>query len=435
MNVAETLKSIVHDQHRGIPHGIYSICSSHPYVIQASLEQARHDGGAVLIESTSNQVNQFGGYTGMTPEDFHTFVLSQSRDMGFEGERVILGGDHLGPIPFRNEDAEVAMKMASDMVRCFVEAGFVKIHLDTSIPLGDEASIEPGLVATRCARLCRVCEDTYNGLIRRGAPAPLYIIGTEVPVPGGSDEVEEGVKVTSVEDFEETVRVTRDAFMKEGLQDAWNRVIAVVVQPGVEFGDHRTVEYRRDDALPLSKRLRDYPDLVFEAHSTDYQTARRMREMVEDGFAILKVGPGLTYAFREAVFMLCAIENELCTINTALVRSNLLETLDGVMKNHPQYWEKYYEGNEVELSFKRRYSLFDRVRYYWSNERVKASFERLLDNLKNAGIPGTLLSQFFPSQYRKIRDGELCGDPECLLRDWIREVIADYAYAAGMLPQ
>ena len=146
--------------------------------------------------------------------------------------------------------------------------------------------------------------------------------------------------------------------------------------------------------------------------------------MVEDGFAILKVGPGLTYAFREAVFMLCAIEGELCTIDPSLVRSNLPETLDDVMNSYPGYWENYYEGNEVELAYKRRYSLFDRIRYYWSNERVQASFARLLVNVKNADIPGTLLSQFFPSQYRKIRDGELGGDPESLLRDRVREVIA-----------
>lgn len=438
MNGAEMLKDIVLDQHRGDLRGIYSICSSHPWVIEASLEQAGRDGSVVLIESTSNQVNQFGGYTGMTPRDFRDFVLSQSRNRGISDERVILGGDHLGPIPFQAEDADTAMTKASDMMRRFVEAGFVKIHLDTSIPLGGETSIDPVLVAERSARLCRVCEETYSGMARGGggaSPAPVYIIGTEVPVPGGSDEVEEGVQVTSVEDFEETVRVTRDAFVREKLENGWDRVIAVVVQPGVEFGDRSVLEYNRKDASPLAQKLRDYPNLVFEAHSTDYQTARKMKEMVEDGFAILKVGPGLTYAFREAVFMLCAIEGELCTIDSSIVRSNLLETVEGVMVRNPVYWQKYYGGSDMEQTYKRRYSLFDRIRYYWSDERVQVSFEKLLHNMRNTGIPDTLLSQFFPSQYRKIRDGELSSDPDDLLRDRVREVIADYAYAAGMSGQ
>lgn len=438
MNGAEILKDIVLDQHRGDLRGIYSICSSHPWVIDASLEQAGRDGSVVLIESTSNQVNQFGGYTGMTPRDFRDFVLSQSRNRGISDERVILGGDHLGPIPFQAEDADTAMTKASDMMRRFVEAGFVKIHLDTSIPLGGETSIDPALVAERCARLCRVCEETYRGMAHGGGGvslAPVYIIGTEVPVPGGSDEVEEGVRVTSVEDFEETVRVTRDAFVREKLENGWDRVIAVVVQPGVEFGDRSVLEYNRKDASHLAQKLRDYPSLVFEAHSTDYQTARKMKEMVEDGFAILKVGPGLTYAFREAVFMLCAIEGELCTIDSSIVRSNLLETVEDVMVRNTVYWQKYYGGSDMEQAYKRRYSLFDRIRYYWSDERVQASFEKLLHNMRNTGIPDTLVSQFFPSQYRKIRDGELSSDPDDLLRDRVREVIADYAYAAGMSGQ
>jgi D-tagatose-1,6-bisphosphate aldolase subunit GatZ/KbaZ len=435
MNGTEILKDIVLDQHRGDLHGIYSICSSHPWVIDASLDQAGRDGSVVLIESTSNQVNQFGGYTGMTPRDFRDLVLFQSRERGISDERVILGGDHLGPIPFQAEDADTAMTKASDMVRRFVEAGFVKIHLDTSIPLGGETSIEPARVAERCARLCRVCEETYSGMTRggrRASPAPVYIIGTEVPVPGGSDEVEEGVQVTSGEDFEETVRVTRDAFVREKLENAWDRVVAVVVQPGVEFGDRSISEYNRKDASHLGQKLRDYPNLVFEAHSTDYQTARKMREMVEDGFAILKVGPGLTYAFREAVFMLCAIEDELCTIDSSIIRSNLLETVEDAMMHNPVYWQKYYDGSDMEQAYKRRYSFFDRIRYYWSEECVQASFKKLLHNIKNIGIPETLLSQFFPSQYRKIRDGELSSDPDDLLRDRVREVISDYAYAARM---
>ena len=437
MNGVSLLRNLVQEQHRGNPAGIYSVCSSHPSVVQAALSQAQRDDGVVLIEATSNQVNQFGGYTGMTPEKFHDFVLSQAEVMGFDAGRVMLGGDHLGPIPFRHEDAPYAMEKACGMVRSFVEAGFVKIHLDTSMPLGGASSIDPQEVAERCVQLCLVCEETHRALAgsagKRSSPAPVYIIGTEVPVPGGSDEVEEGVRVTSTGDFEETVAITRHAFIQAGLDEAWERVIAVVVQPGVEFGDHRILEYRREDAAALSRKLRAYPHLVFEAHSTDYQTAQKMREMVEDGFAILKVGPGLTFAFREAVFMLCAIEDELVMHKGHMRSSELVATLDRVMVKNPLHWAGYYEGDEEEKAFKRRYSLFDRVRYYWNDQRVQASLQRLLHNLKEVKIPLTLISQFFPTQYRKVRDGELESDPEVLIRDRVMEVLADYSFAAGMV--
>jgi D-tagatose-1,6-bisphosphate aldolase subunit GatZ/KbaZ len=432
MNGVEELKEIVRDQHRGKMRGVYSICSSHPYVIQAALRRAKGDGSMVLIESTSNQVNQFGGYTGMKPEDFRDFVYSHAREMEFPIHRLILGGDHLGPVPFKGESVNSAMGKASVMVQRFVEAGFVKIHLDTSVPLGAEGPINPAEIATRCSRLCRMCEDTYMRMGISGRPAPVYVIGTEVPAPGGSDEVEEGVRVTSEEDLGETISLTRDAFRREGLSDAWERVIAVVVQPGVEFGDHRIIEYNRANARELSSKIKEFPNIVFEAHSTDYQQLEKLRELIQDGFAILKVGPALTFAFREGVYLLSRIEDELCAVSGGIVPSQILETVDASMRRNPVYWEHYYEGDEQQKMFKRRYSLFDRIRYYWSDDEVNASFLRLLGNLEKTGIPLTLLSQYFPVQYERIRKGVLKNVPGELLRDKIMGVISDYSCAAGM---
>ncbi|MGA7243577.1 MAG: class II D-tagatose-bisphosphate aldolase, non-catalytic subunit, partial [Terracidiphilus sp.] len=46
------------------PRGIYSVCSAHPWVLEAAFDQAIKDGSDLLIEATSNQVNHLGGYTG-----------------------------------------------------------------------------------------------------------------------------------------------------------------------------------------------------------------------------------------------------------------------------------------------------------------------------------------------------------------------------------
>ena len=172
---------------------------------------------------------------------------------------------------------------------------------------------------------------------------PRYIIGTEVPIPGGATAHEEGVSVTKAEDVRQTIQVTREAFLREGLESAWERVVGVVVQPGVEFGDDFVLPYQPSAAKELSKFIESQP-MVYEAHSTDYQTREALTNLVRDHFAILKVGPGLTFAFREAVFALAMIENELFPEDQ---RSNIIQVLDDVMVKHPEHWKKYYHGDEA----------------------------------------------------------------------------------------
>lgn len=433
-----TISEIITSHKHGDLKGIYSVCSSNAYVIEASMRQAGEDGSVALIESTSNQVNQYGGYTGMNPWQFRDNIISIAEKTGFRKDRLILGGDHLGPHPFQDEEANTAMEKARVMIRDFVTAGFTKIHLDASMPLGGDSGKEKGildlrLAAERCADLCSIAETTYERKKKEdpGAEPPFYVIGTEVPVPGGSDEVEEGIKVTSVSDLKDTVAFTKEAFYNKGLQDAWERVVAVVVQPGVEFGDHRVIEYERDKARELCRAINEYDSLVFEAHSTDYQTAEKLREMVEDGCGILKVGPALTFALREGIFMLCHIEEELFLRDGDFVLSNFLTVVDGIMRKQPEHWEHYHTGTNGKMAFSRKYSLFDRIRYYLPNDEVKDAFGKLLMNMRIKGIPLTLLSQFFPQQYQKIRNGKLENDPEELLIDKIREVLNDYSYAVG----
>src|SRR5260370_6422287 len=62
--------------------GIYSICSAHPWVLEAAMRQALEDETPLLIESTSNQVDQYGGFTsGKRPEflDFFRLIAERAR--------------------------------------------------------------------------------------------------------------------------------------------------------------------------------------------------------------------------------------------------------------------------------------------------------------------------------------------------------------------
>jgi D-tagatose-1,6-bisphosphate aldolase subunit GatZ/KbaZ len=399
------------------------------------MQQALADESPVLIESTSNQVDQFGGYTGMNPAQFVEYVRSIAERLGFPMEQLILGGDHLGPNAWSGEVAKDAMVKAEDLVRAYINAGFTKIHLDTSMRCADDPGdpstpLNDEIVAGRAARLCAVAEQAFEE--SASGLEPLYVIGTEVPIPGGAQEELEELQATSAEAAGCTIDVTRKAFKRLALESAWQRVIAVVVQPGVEFGDATVVDYSPAKALQLSRLIETYPGLVYEAHSTDYQTREALRQLVLDHFAILKVGPALTFAFREAVFALSWMEQEYLSGVSGITFSDLPAIMDDVMSSEPQHWKKHYHGSEREQRYARKYSYSDRSRYYWPNHRLQGAIERLLANLTEHSVPLTLLSQFLPEQYSAVRRGQIQNKPIDLIHHRIMAVTGDYAYACGL---
>jgi len=406
---------------RGTPEGIYSVCSAHPLVLEAAVRQAVRDNTPLLVEATSNQVNQLGGYTGMRPRDFREFALRIATAHGLAEENLILGGDHLGPNPWQNLPAEEAMRLAEMMVAEYSAAGFSKIHLDASMAChGEQAPLPDNIVAQRAARLCRAAERASGGDRR------YYVIGTEVPIPGGATESLAELQVTTREHAERTLQIHRETFAAAGLNDVWPRVIALVVQPGVEFNHDSVVDYVSDKTADVRRLLCDAGGLVFEAHSTDYQRPGAYQELVRDGFAILKVGPALTFALREALFALEGIEKELVPHDCC---SHLAEVVERQMLLHPQHWSKHYHGTAEEQRLLRRYSYSDRIRYYWTDSEIKAAVECLLQNLQSVTIPETLLSAALPQQYLAVRSGALQPEPHELIIHRIQQAIAPYAAA------
>ena len=137
--------------------GIVSVCSAHPAVVRAAAELAREYGAPLLLESTSNQVDQFGGYTGLTPAEY----IAQTRAMLPADCDVTFGGDHLGPNRWQHLPAAEAMTNSEELIRSYVAAGYEKIHLDCSMSCaGDPVPLPDATVAERAARLCRIAEDT-----------------------------------------------------------------------------------------------------------------------------------------------------------------------------------------------------------------------------------------------------------------------------------
>ena len=412
------IQDLIARNRSGEPVGLPCFCTANEYVLKAVLAYAAKTGFPTVIEATCNQVNQDGGYTGMKPKDFMSWVSGMAGEAGVPMDQLILGGDHLGPNPWKLEPAQQAMEKARELVRLYVEAGFTKIHLDASMACGDEPNPTFEQIAERAADLCAVAEAH--------APDPtklIYIAGTEVPIPGGETEKPDALDVTTVERFRDTIQTHRDAFTARGLEAAWGRIVAVVTQPGVDFGHTSIYSFVPEKAGPLSIAILFEDGFTFEAHSTDYQSTSALADLVRNHFFFLKVGPELTFRFREAVWALASIEEQLVTDRP----SNLREIVERQMMANPGYWKEYYGGSEREVQFLRTYSFSDRIRYYWADPQVASALEKLLALLSERSLPETLVSQAF----MEFEFGEIPTNPRALIEQHIQRCISRYFEAGG----
>jgi D-tagatose-1,6-bisphosphate aldolase subunit GatZ/KbaZ len=412
------IKALIEANRAGEKNGLPCFCTANDHVIRSILSYVKGTGRPAVIEATCNQVNQDGGYTGMTPTDYMAWVgdIAANADVGMD--QIIMGGDHLGPNPWRNLTAEAAMEKARELVRLYVTAGFRKIHLDTSMQLGGEPLLSFAQIADRAADLCAVAEAH--------APDPeqlLYIIGTEVPIPGGEVEETDALDVTSVRRFRDTIQSHRAAFAKRGLEAAWPRIVSIVTQPGVDFSHTSVYEFDPVLAKPLAGAIFSEPGISYEAHSTDYQPTASLAELVASHFFFLKVGPELIFRFREAIFALAEIEAEMAPSNP----SNLRRVIAARMTENSGYWRDYYQGTESEVALLRSYSYSDRIRYYWSDPVVSTALANLIDNVKAARPSETLVSQYFSG----FDFGDIPNDPEKLIERHVQLCVQRYFTATG----
>jgi len=405
----------------GISTGLPCFCTANELVLRAVFKYASDNQVPAVIEATCNQVNQDGGYTGMTASDFRDWIETLASEYSVAPENIILGGDHLGPNPWRHLSPEEAMDKADVIVRDYAAAGFRKIHLDASMACGGEPTPAFELVAQRAARLCKIAEhhSPHNEEL-------LYIIGTEVPIPGGETDDMQELSVTSVERLNETIDTHRQAFEREGLADVWPKIISVVTQPGVDFSHTAVHRFEPAKASELSTEVKNFDNMSFEAHSTDYQPTEALAELVDKHFYFLKVGPELTFRMREAVFSLASIEDRLFPEQE---RSGLIQAIDRAMNENTGHWTPYYRGDDKIVKQLMHFSYSDRIRYYWTVPGVRTALEKLFSNLSSVKIPETMASQFFSNR----AFGSLAVPAEQLASDHIALCINRYYKACGFV--
>jgi D-tagatose-1,6-bisphosphate aldolase subunit GatZ/KbaZ len=414
--MTDILRDVIARSHAGERAAIPSVCSAHPEVIEASLRLARNLGRAVVIEATSNQVNQDGGYTGQSPADFVAQVNAFADRAGLDRAQVVLGGDHLGPQAWRSLPAEEAMAKAQAMIRGYAKAGFSKIHLDCSEGCaGEPAQLSDAVTVPRAAALARAAVETVP------ADRLLFVVGTEVPPPGGARAGEHGIQPTRPE----AARATLDAHM-EAFRDL-GTIGALVVQPGVEFGALSIDHLPMDRDPGLSDAVARHEGVVLEAHSTDYQRPEAFPRLAELGFAFQKVGPALTFAWREGIYAL----DRLAQL-AGWIDRDLSETMESAMLADPSHWQRHLDTAAGDLRLQRHVSYADRIRYYWPRPDAQAALSRLRGALSGKRLPDPFLHQgFAPAVLDRAEALRSQLSPvDALLQASVQEALAPYFFEA-----
>ncbi len=415
--MADLLRQIIARNRAGTLAAIPSVCSAHPDVLRASLRLAERLDRAVVIEATSNQVNQDGGYTGMTPIAFISFVNALADETRTSRARIIFGGDHLGPQAWRQLPSDQAMAKARVMVADYAAAGFTKIHLDCSEGCaGEPAQLTDAQTVPRAADLAQVAVA--------GAKNLLFVVGTEVPPPGGA-RTEDHADIPAT--LPRNARVTLDSHM-DAFADI-GEIGGLVVQPGVEFSPMSVYHLPLTRDPGLRAAIAHQPGVCLEAHSTDYQHPAAFPRLAALGFAFQKVGPALTFAYRQAVYALDQLRADAGWAEV-VVRPEM----ERLMLANPGYWQGHYHGKPADQHLQRHFGLADRIRYYWPQVGAQKVVNRLLADLGPRHLPAPLLWQHFAPQV--LDRADMIGGPlpQALIAAQIELALDPYFFDAAGVP-
>ena len=196
----------------------------------------------------------------------------------------------------------------------------------------------------------------------------------------------------------------------------------------VEFDHAAGLRLRPRAARELSAVLDDEPGLVFEAHSTDYQTARRARRAGARplGRAQGRARPHLRPARgalrpRRDRGRAAPRGRALRLVECSRSDARRPAVVAGLLRR----------ATRRSSGCARRYSYSDRSRYYWPAPAVAAAPRRLLDNLEPHRSRCRCSASTCPSSTAASAPGGSPTTPARLAVDRVRDVLRDYARACG----
>ena len=349
-----------------IKKGLPSFCTSNFDVLKIIIKFSKIHQLPVLIESTSNQVNQFGGYTGLTPATFKKKIEYIRKKEKLNKNYLLLGGDHLGPLPWKNLTEDRAMKNAGILIKKYVEAGFDKIHIDTAILCSGQKSLTRSKIISRCDALIKKINS--NNLVNK-----ILVVGTEVPFAGGGDHVK--TSITKLENIKKEYQMYRMIF--KTFKSLYRKTFGLVIDPGISYGNENITKSKFKN-FNIKTKFSKKNNFVFEAHSSDYQSLKDLKKLNNLNFKFIKVGPELTFYYLKAALYMEKIESKLFH-----KKSNLKKIISIRMNKNQKYWKDYYKKRSEFFKFN---SYLDRVRYYWSDKKVNNAKKMLFKNIDTIDV-------------------------------------------------
>jgi D-tagatose-1,6-bisphosphate aldolase subunit GatZ/KbaZ len=341
-------------QNKNLP----SFCTSNLNVLKSLIIFARYNNLPLLIETTSNQINQYGGYTNLKPKQFVNKIKKIAKNLNFKNE-IIFGADHLGPLPWKHLGANKAIKNAKQLIRAVVTAGYKKIHIDTGMKLKGDKYLSKKKIFNR-SRLI------FDSVKKKKIKNIFFVFGTEVPIAGGENNFKfKNTKINSIKKDIKEYKKLKNNF-------------SLVIEPGLGFSNQKIYKLKMN-SFSKKKILVDSSNLTYEAHSTDYQDLNSLKKLVKNNFKFLKVGPELTFNYLKAIIKLEKIEKIKFKNNLSQIKKKILKE----MEKNQVFWKNYYKGSKKKIEYLKLESYLDRSRYYWNTEKVIHSLKILEKNINS----------------------------------------------------
>jgi tagatose-1,6-bisphosphate aldolase non-catalytic subunit AgaZ/GatZ len=345
-------------------------------VIRASIRAAKRNNAPIKFAATLNQVDQDGGYTGMTQRQFVEVIRSEAARMHFTGP-VIIAVDHGGPWLRDNQREEKwSLQETMDWVKKSfsdaIDAGYDLLHVDPTVDI----QLPPGkilpisVVTDRTVELISHCERYRE---QAGRPPVSYEVGTE--------EVHGGLADLGV--FREFLRLLSSGLEKAGCKGVWPCFVV-----GKVGTDLHTTLFDPETALKLVSIAGEYGSLI-KGHYTD--NVENPGDYPATGMGAANVGPEFTEREYDALMELDRLEAGLVSEGKLQAPSGIKEALWSAVVGSGR-WTKWVQGDERADDFstispeRQLWLVKTGCRYIWEDRQVTAAREALYRNLETAGI-------------------------------------------------
>ena len=337
-----------------------SFCTSNDDVILSIINFCKKNNLPVLIESTSNQVNQFGGYSKLKPSNFKKKVEKLAKKISFPKKNIIFGGDHLGPLPWKNLDYKIAMDRGEKLVSLYFKSKFKKLHIDTTMKLKNDKVFNKQIIKARSEKILSNLNHKYSNKL-------IFILGSEVP-PAGGERIIRNFNKKKIFEIKSEILLYKKIFQNLNLKNK----LYLVVDTGMSFNDTKVFK-SKTNILNYLKKISDLMNVKYEAHSTDYQNLKELKKLAKCNFKFLKVGPELTFNYTKAILKMGKIEKRYFKNH-----SDIKKVILKVLKQNKKHWIDYYNLCSMDRVLTGR---FDRLRYYWNELNLKKAKNKLLKNI------------------------------------------------------